>query len=51
MIPSLEESTGVRVLVAAADAARAEEILEDYQAEEGDADAGGDEDEDDDEGE
>ena len=42
MLPSLEESRGVRVLVASADAARANEILDEYEADNGDDDEGDD---------
>ena len=50
MLPPLEETRGVQVLVAEADLARAEEILAEFEqeeGEEGDDDEEGDEDEDD----
>lgn len=46
MIPSLDESRGVRVLVASADAARARQILDEYEADNGDDDEEGSEDDD-----
>ena len=48
MLPSLDESRGVRILVASVDAPRAEAILDEYEDDDGDLDA---EDDDDDEGE
>ena len=49
MLPSLDESRGVRVLVPEGEAARAAAILTEYENDDGEEDEG--EDEDDDEGE